>query len=854
MIKGSKMAYIGIDLGTTNTLVAIKKYGIEKPKVLLVREESTSLEEEIQFFIPSVVVYKEGELIAGWDALELAKQEEKTAPIFSIKRLMGRGYNEKDDKGNLIRERIEKDYRYAVGIPEGGTEEDIVVNIDEVRYTPQEISAAILREAVKVAKRVLGEEIEGAVITVPSYFNDQQRWATREAAYLANINVQKILSEPEASAKAYGLYGPGRKEQETVLVYDLGGGTFDITFLVITGTQFDNQEQNGDMWLGGDDFDNEIVNYLLSQLTSDTKERVQSSQRWMYILKERAREVKHKLSDSEEATIKLDDTPLHNRVNNIIKREKFEELIAPYVAKTMKLVDTVLTAQACEPDWTDKVVLVGGSTRISLVRKKLAEKFGEEKIISQIHPMKAVAEGSAIESSWLLDKIECPSCKRLVKKGNEKCSCGYLLPKTIEVTERPYGIEKKEKGKSKFDPIIPKGRSYPLPKPAEKEYTISNPNARILKVPLFAGEKDEKTGKPYQENTENNKHLGTIWMELPKGLTIPAKVTVGFNISKDRILDDVSVLCGDQKINRIIVRASQEEKICTATEGLLKQVINAWESIESKKREALVQIACDAIGLVIEGKKEEAEEKNRELEQELEKIKITLPVPSPVPLIPDPIEEAKNILRNLRAKRQQYSWFPYFRATVQDVMEEERWAINQAALLEFYHSQPGVEPSLDSDRELIDRYGNRTIEEVIVIAEGQLEGAIRKKDFPEIEFRCGILIHLIEDRGLKMILEIHAVSQIAKELSKKSIPNLSPIECLSDAEKLEQAVNIIEEFLKREKVQEAKEVYEQVKDLISKYIIANLIYILGRKPTEEEINKAREDKSFITVPESIGGK
>lgn len=863
------MAYIGIDLGTTNTLVAIKRYQ-SNPEVLFATEEDLSLEEEIRFFIPSVVAYKNGELIAGWKALELAK---KQTVIFSIKRLMGRGYNEKDKNGVLIRELIEKTWGYSVGIPKGGTDEDIVVKIDGVEFTPQEISAAILREAVKVAKKVLREEIEGAVITVPAYFDDKQRWATRKAAQLAGIKVQKILSEPEASAKVYGLDMLGQRGQRTVAVYDLGGGTFDFTLLYIIGTHFDIQDLDGDIWLGGDDFDMEIVNFFLSLLPSNIKERVWSNPQWKYILKERAKETKHKLSNltdpEKEIPIRLDDIPFFDSVDDSIRkisRRKFEELIAPMVAKTIKLVNDVLTRQACEPEDIDKVLLVGGSTRIPLVRNMLAKIFGEEKIISQIHPMKAVAEGAAIESSWLLDQIECPICKELVKKGVENCRKGHPMPKTIVPTERPYGIEKFERrtGRSTFDVIIPKGRNYPLLKPAEKEYTIDNPYARILKVPFYAGERDERTGNPYNEDIKENKHLGTIWMVLPKSFSIPARVTVRFNISEDRILEDISVLCRDNEgkeinISKMIVRASQEEKICIETENLLNRVKDLWETIEPQRREDFVQIACDAISLVIKGKNVEAEEKNKKLERELEKIKITPPGSPPEPPIPSFIGGAKNLLRDLRAIRQRYSWLPYFKATVQEVMEEERWTVNRAALLEFYHSQPGVEPSLDTNRKLINQYGRRTMEEIIVIAEGQLESVIQKKDSSEIEFRGGILIHLMGDRGLVVILETHAASKIAKELSKKPIEalnkaDLSPSECISDAQKLEQAANMIEEFLKDGKVQEAQEVYEQVRDLRLKYIIASFIIAIGRKPTEEEIKKAKEEMSIITLPESIGGR
>lgn len=851
------MAYIGIDLGTTNTLVGIKKYQRE-PEVLTIRGEDISLEKGIRFFIPSVVTYKDGDLVASWNAIIgentediEAKRERFKNVIHSIKRLMGRGYDEKDDEKNFIREQIKETWGYEVSIPEGGTEEDIAVKIGGVCYTPQEISAAILREAIQIAEHNLQESIEGAVITVPAYFNDKQRWATREAALMTGINVQRILSEPEASAKAFGLHTIG-EETKTVLVYDLGGGTFDVTLFDITGTQFSGQDLDGNMWLGGDDFDIKIVKYVLEQLNDKIAERIWADRVWRLILKERAKVAKERLSDFADpdkgVPIRLQEIPFTD-INEIeITRRKFEEIIEPMIDKTIILVRKILERQACEPDDIDKVLLVGGSTRIPLVKERLAEIFGEDKLVTPINPMKAVAEGAAIESSWLLDKIECPICGELNKRGAEGCrKCNSLLPKTIEPTERPYGVEihdPEEDRYNTFKEIIPKGRKYPIPIPAERSFKIDNPEARILKVRFFAGEKDEKTGKPYHENIEENTHLGTIWVVLPKDPGTEVKVR--FNLSDDRILEDVSIECRGKEVKKKkIVRESKEERICTETEELLNYIITELgDKIDSKKREELIQLGCDAFELVIRGDYKQAEAKNKELK---EKSKISPPPPPPPPPPVDLlIKAAKSLLNNSREIRKEkiYGWLPYFKSTVEEVMMEDRWRQDRQGLWDFYVYQSGTTDY--SEEELLRKYGERTIDEMIAIAERQLETAIQRKDIEEINLRMGILDKLLTNRAQTMLNEISWAAEIAEKFTKEPIPQISPRECQTDKNKLQVAGGKIVEFLKHRKIKEAEEEYRNdVEDLLIKYIIAHII-AQGEEATREKIEKQRE--KIITGP------
>ena len=579
------MAFIGIDLGTTNSLVANKKPKRETKVLKIKGNKETALEDETHLYLPSAVSYLAGNFLVGWEVMDNPEQEDR---IFSIKRLMGRGFDDKDPQdGSLIRDKLKNSWGYNIRKPPKGTGEDIEVKIGDSWYLPQIVSSLILKRIISIAENNLNESIDGVVITVPAYFNDKQKWATREAARLAGIHVQMLLDEPTAAAIAYGMETIG-EEPRSVIVYDLGGGTFDVSLLDIAGTNFKVDAIDGNNWLGGDDFDVEIVEFILNILGSDA-DKIKEDPVKKGILKQRAKELKETLSTSMEATINIADLVSDsNRYDISIQRNEFEQMINSYIGETINLVDSVLKRKSLTVEDIDKVLLVGGSTKIPLVRRCLAQKFGEDIIVTDINPMLAVTMGAAIKSSWLLDKWECPECNEINEQKNDQCfSCEHLKPETINSTERPYGLRAYDSKKQKyiFDVLIPENINYPLIESKRRLFPLQNSNARILKIPYYAGEKSQS--KSYFDDIEKNIHLGTLWAILPKGLSSSEKVDMKFNLDNNGILDlgSISLTIKGKPIEKVsIARSGEDENIMEEIEKLLDNIAQSVSDYTKKSK------------------------------------------------------------------------------------------------------------------------------------------------------------------------------------------------------------------------------------------------------------------------------
>ncbi len=371
---------IGIDLGTTNSCVAVMEAG--KPRVL---ENS-----EGRRVTPSVVVFKkDGERVVG-DAAKRQIVTNHDRSVYSIKRFMGRLYRE------VTREREEVPFKVVEG-PNG----DARVRIGDRDYSPPEISAMILQKMKQTAEEKLGEKITEAVITVPAYFNDAQRQATKDAGKIAGLEVKRIINEPTAAALAYGL---DKKKDQKIAVYDLGGGTFDISILEIGDGVFEVKATNGDTHLGGDDFDQRIIEWLIDEFKRkegiDLKKDLMAMQR----LKEAAEKAKIELSSSMETEINLPYItagpagPIH--LLEKLTRAKFEALVDDLIEKTRKPCEQALADAGLTPKDIDEVILVGGSTRIPKVQELVRELFQKEPNKS-VNPDEVVAVGAAIQAAVL---------------------------------------------------------------------------------------------------------------------------------------------------------------------------------------------------------------------------------------------------------------------------------------------------------------------------------------------------------------------------------------------------------------------------------------------------------------------
>jgi molecular chaperone DnaK len=376
---------IGIDLGTTNSVVAIMEG--REPKVLTNEEGSR--------ITPSVVAFtKDGERLVG----QIAKRQAITNPertIYSIKRFMGRRFNEVQEEIKLV------PYKVVAG-PNG----DARVDIDGKLFSPPEISAQILLKLKRAAENYLGEKVTEAVITVPAYFNDAQRQATKDAGEIAGLTVRRIINEPTAAALAYGL---DKKKDEKIAVYDFGGGTFDISILEVGENVVDVLATNGDTHLGGDNIDQRIMDWLITEFKKDSGIDVSKDKMVLQRLKEAAEKAKIELSSTMETEINLpfltaDQTgPKHLSVK--LTRAKFESMIEDFIERSLEPCRKCLKDAGLEPKDLNEVVLVGGSTRIPKVQEAVKKLFGKEPNRS-VNPDEVVAVGAAVQGGVLSGEVK----------------------------------------------------------------------------------------------------------------------------------------------------------------------------------------------------------------------------------------------------------------------------------------------------------------------------------------------------------------------------------------------------------------------------------------------------------------
>ncbi len=371
---------IGIDLGTTNSVVAVMEGN--EPKVIPNQEGARTT--------PSVVAFDDkGDVLVG----RVAKNQAITNPentVFSVKRFMGQTFAE-----------LEGDKRRVPYNVEEADNGDAHIEIRDKRLSPPEISSRILMKLKQAAESYLGEEVTEAVITVPAYFNDSQRQATKDAGRIAGLEVKRIVNEPTAAALAYGL---DKKEEELVAVYDFGGGTFDISILEVGENVIEVRSTNGDTHLGGDDVDGVIIDWLIEEFKNDTGIDVSEDKMVLQRLKEAAEKAKIDLSSVLETEINLpfltadDSGPKH--LNQKLSRAKLESMIGPIIERTLKPCQQALDDVSASPSDIDEVILVGGSTRIPLVQQKVTEFFGKEPH-KGVNPDEVVARGAAVQAGVL---------------------------------------------------------------------------------------------------------------------------------------------------------------------------------------------------------------------------------------------------------------------------------------------------------------------------------------------------------------------------------------------------------------------------------------------------------------------
>jgi len=421
---------IGIDLGTTNSVAAIKTVGTEVLK-----------NSEGELITPSCVTIRKKlmrapEFIVGRDALEWLQQEPDNT-ITTVKRLIGRKFNDSEVQEIIAGHGL----RYKIAPHSQGTKNSLAILAAGKEFTPEEISSKILEKIKKDAETVLGDEVDSAVITVPAYFNDKQKHGTRSAAALAGLKVSRLLPEPTAAAISFGVDNISDDDGRTVLVFDFGGGTLDLSILTISGGQIIEMGKGGDMWLGGEDIDALIIEHVLAETAKeegidDIKALINSQEasrknQFLAELKTTVEKSKIELSDKTETFIEifgllLDEDGDAFDIEVELSREQFNSMLTPMLSSMIRLVRDIISGVHFSNDLIDNVLLVGGSSRIPAVIKALQDEFGKEKVMLHDRPMLAIAEGAAILSHRLGDQLECPGCGGVVPREKAVCPhCGF---------------------------------------------------------------------------------------------------------------------------------------------------------------------------------------------------------------------------------------------------------------------------------------------------------------------------------------------------------------------------------------------------------------------------------------------
>lgn len=517
---------IGIDLGTTNSAAAIDEGRI---RVLPTRMNEALTPSVVSFRKPRAAG-KSGEILVGRAAVNNA-QSAPEETVFSIKRLMGRTYD--DPKIALMRDRFP--YRIEQADDDG---QGISITLGGQKYTPAEISAMILRQVVEDAERALGADVTHAVITVPAYFSESQRAATREAGERAGLVVKKIIDEPTAAAVAFGM--DRLEERHRVLVYDYGGGTFDISIIQMVNQQFQVLAIGGDNWLGGDDLDREVAAEITNWIKDETGCDPSDDKRYMMVVKQAAERAKIGLSGQQEVDIiipaaaKTSDGGIID-VDMSLSRERFEQLARRYVNRSIDLVRGLLQEQQLTPNDFTAVLMVGGSTAIPLVYHAVADIFDAEKVKRDLDPMECVAVGAGILAARL-KSVECPQCHTENAETAQQCQqCGHALSGAqatggiglVEVTAKNLGIQAvdREGKQDTFAVVIPKGTPYPLPRPKTREFLTTTEN--LIRAPVYEGD---------DPVASRNELQGVIDFPLPNDVPPNTPVVVEFNYDKDRVL------------------------------------------------------------------------------------------------------------------------------------------------------------------------------------------------------------------------------------------------------------------------------------------------------------------------------
>lgn len=560
---------IGIDLGTTNSCVAIMEGG--KPRVI---ENS-----EGRRTTPSIIAYKDEDVLVG----ESAKRQAITNPhntLFAIKRLIGRVFSDE------VVQRDIKMVPYKIAKADNG---DAWVEVNGKKLAPQQVSAEVLRKMKQTAEDYLGEEVKEAVVTVPAYFNDSQRQATKDAGRIAGLEIKRIINEPTAAALAYGL--DKRKGDQKIAVYDLGGGTFDISIIEIADVEGEHQFEvlatNGDTFLGGEDFDMRLIDYLVDEFKKDSGVDLRKDPLALQRLKEGAEKAKIELSSNQQTDVNLPyitaDASGPKHLNIKITRAKLEALVEDLIERTAEPCRIAIKDSGLKLSDINEVILVGGQTRMPKVQEKVKELFGKE-ARRDVNPDEAVAVGAAIQAAVLAGEVK-----------------DVLL---LDVTPLSLGIETLGGVMTK---LIDKNTTIPT-KHAQVFSTAEN-NQPAVTIHVLQGER---------EMASANKSLGRFDLTgLPPAPRGVPQIEVAFDIDANGILHVSAKDKATGKEQKIVIKASSG----LSEEEVQRMVKDAEENKEADKKFHELVTARNQADMIISGVEKAIKDLGGEVDQD-EKTKV----------------------------------------------------------------------------------------------------------------------------------------------------------------------------------------------------------------------------------------
>lgn len=537
---------IGIDLGTSNSVIAFKDTAVK-----IIRNK------ENEELTRSCIGLNNGEPFVGQKAYMIIKRDPINT-VLSVKRLMGGAI-----KDQMVQDMIKSPYyKYGITSLKGGTEDAVAVILGGKQYTPEQLSAEILKKLKSDAEEKLGDEVTHAVITVPAYFTEKQKNATRLAAQLAGLKVQKLLAEPTAAAIAYGVDNLKAGDAKTVLIYDFGGGTFDLSILNIVDGQYMEAGTGGDRWLGGDDIDRKLQSLVYEKVSK--KYNIQNIENLVNQLPDKKRflfegemriqteNAKIQLSSAVSADIYIDNILEDENdelidVEVTISRDEFERLAKPFIERSIELIEILLKEVGYDISMIDNILLVGGTSCIPLIKQMLSQKYGNDKIKVSEKPMLAIAEGAGILSHRLGDEYEPPVDGEIA------------VAEISYSTNHNYFIELKDD----YDRIIEK--QMPLPFNATRNYKTTVNNQKVVKVGIYS---DVENG----EKTRETFGFFAIEDDLPKGSDIVLDITLS--------IDEIFEIKAYPKTNKskskniVLGRGNKDSKTLEFLSNSLEKIMN----------------------------------------------------------------------------------------------------------------------------------------------------------------------------------------------------------------------------------------------------------------------------------------